>query len=81
MCRSDPDFLERITINSIRHHLTSYDTHLEQVVGQIGARQAGKMIRRRIYDEIAKAYPEYAEECQRQMQARYGASPEVEKGL
>ncbi len=79
--RSDPDFLERLTVNYIRHHLTSYDTHLEQVAGQIGVRQAGKVIRRCIYDEIAKAYPEYAEECQRQMQARSGESPEVEKGL
>jgi len=79
--RSDPDFLERITVNYIRHHLTAYDTHLEQVAGQIGVRQAGKVIRRRIYDEIAKEYPEYAEECQRQMQARYGESPEVEKDL
>lgn len=79
--RSEPDFLERITVNYIRHHLTSYDTYLEQVVGQVGVRQAGKVIRRRIYDEIAKAYPEYAEECQRQMQARYGESPEGEKGL
>jgi hypothetical protein len=35
---------------------------------------------RRIYDEITQAYPEYAEECQRQMQARYGESTEVEKG-
>lgn len=79
--RSDPDFLERITVNYIRHHLTSYDSHLEQVVGQIGVHQAGKVIRRRIYDEIAKEYPEYAAECQRQMQARSGESPEVEKGL
>jgi hypothetical protein len=31
--RSDPDFLERITFNYIRHHLTSYDTLLEQVAG------------------------------------------------
>lgn len=76
---SDPDFLLRITVNYMRHHLTSYDTHLEQVAGQIGVRQAGKVIRHRIYDEIAKAYPEYAEECQRQLQARYGASPEKQE--
>jgi hypothetical protein len=71
----------RITVNYLRHHLTAYDTHLEQVAGQIGVRQAGNVIRRRMYDEVAKAYPELAEECQRQMQARYGESPEVEKDL
>ncbi|HZU01314.1 MAG TPA: hypothetical protein VFA10_16715 [Ktedonobacteraceae bacterium] len=67
---SDPDFLERITVNYIRHHLTSYDAHLEQLAGQIGVHQAGQVIRRRIYNEIAKEYPEYAVECQRQMQVR-----------
>lgn len=46
--QSDPAFLERITVNYIRHHLTSYDTHLEQVAGQVGVLQAGKVIRRRI---------------------------------
>ncbi|MBV9689891.1 MAG: hypothetical protein JO202_09290 [Ktedonobacteraceae bacterium] len=76
---SDPTFLDRITVNYIRHHLTSYDTHLEQLVGQIGVRQAGKVIRRRIYDAIAKAYPEYAQECERQMQARYGALSEQQE--
>ena len=48
-------------------------------IGQIGVRQAGKVIRRRIYDAIANAYPEYAAECQRQMQARYGALSEQQE--
>jgi predicted site-specific integrase-resolvase len=30
------------------------------LLSQIGVRQAGKVLRRRIYDAIAKAYPEYA---------------------
>ncbi len=77
--QSDPAFLERITVNYIRHHLTSYDTHLEQVAGQSGVRQAGKLIRRRMYDEIARAYPGYAGECQRQMQARYGEAAEKQE--
>lgn len=77
---SDPAFLDRITVNYIRHHLTSYDTHLEQLVGQIGVRQAGKVIRLRIYDAIAKAYPASAGECERQMQARYGAVAEQQEG-
>ena len=56
--QSDPAFLERITVNYIRHQLTSYDTHLEQAAGQIGVHQAGKVIRRRIYDAIARGeYP------------------------
>src|SRR5206468_3015979 len=38
--KSDPAFLERITVNFIRHHLTEYDGHLEEVAGKIGVNQA-----------------------------------------
>jgi len=69
---SDPAFLGRITVNYIRHHLTEYDVHLEEVAGQVGVSEAMATIRRRVYAEIAANYPEYAEECQRQIQFRYG---------
>lgn len=69
---SDPAFLERITVNYIRHHLTEYDDHLEELAGRIGVHEATKTIRRRIYAEIASVYPEYAEECKRQLQYRHG---------
>ncbi len=68
--QSDPAFLERITVNYIRHHLTAYDTHLEEVAGRIGVSQAIATIRRRVYAAIEATHPEYAEECQRQPQFR-----------
>lgn len=68
--QSNPAFLSRITVNYIRHHLTAYDTHLEEVAGRIGVSQAIATIRRRVYAEICATYPEYAEECQRQIQFR-----------
>jgi putative resolvase len=68
--QSDPLFLERITVNAIRHHLTEYETHLEEVAGQGGVSVAGRVIRRRVSAQIAAHYPEYAEECRRQIQAR-----------
>ena len=67
---SDPIFLDRITVNYIRHELTEYDQHLEQVAGKTGVSLAIATIRRRIYDEIARVYPEFAEECERQVQSR-----------
>lgn len=70
--QSDPAFLERITVNYIRHNLTEYDTHLEEVAGQVGVSEAGRVIRRRVYAQIAACYSEYAEECMRQMDARHG---------
>jgi hypothetical protein len=68
--QSDPAFLSRITVNYVRHHLTAYDTHLEEVAGRIGVSQAIATIRRRVYAEICATYPEHAEECQRQIQFR-----------
>jgi hypothetical protein len=59
-----------ITVNSIRHHLSAYDTHLEEVAGRIGVSQAEASIRLRVYAEISATSPEYAEECQRQIPFR-----------
>jgi hypothetical protein len=64
--------LERITVNYIRHNLTEYETHLKKVAGQ-----AGRVVRRRVYDEIAAQYPEYAEECKRQMRDRSGEAQDA----
>ena len=76
---SDPIFLDRITVNYIRHELTAYDHHLESLAGKTGVSLAIATIRRRIYDEIARVYPEFAEECERQIQFRYGESHLDEK--
>ncbi len=64
---SDSRFLERITVNYIRHNLTSYDSKLFAQRGRIGGDQAVPIIRRRVFEEIACAYPHLSEECDRQM--------------
>ena len=68
--QSDPAFLSRITVNYIRHSLTAYNKYLQEVAGRIGVSQAIGTIRRRVYAAICATYPEYAEECQRQIQFR-----------
>jgi hypothetical protein len=68
--QSEPAFLSRITVNYIRHSLTAYDKHLQEVAGRIGVSQAEALIRRRIYAAISATYPEYLKECQRQIQFR-----------
>lgn len=73
--KSDPAFLSRITVNYIRHYLTTYDRHLQEVAGRIGVSLAIATIRRRIYAAICATYPEYAEECQRQIQFRLLEGP------
>ena len=70
---SSPVFLERITVNYVRHRLTSYDRNLERVAGQIGVAQAVTAIRKRIYAAIAETYPHLALECERQLARRLGS--------
>jgi hypothetical protein len=56
-------------VNYLRHHLNAYDEHLEEVAGRVRVREAGAVIRRRIYVAFKATYPEYAQECQRQIQS------------
>ncbi len=59
-------------MNYIRHNLMEYDTHLEGLAGQVGVSEVGGSHSSPVYDETAAWYPEYAEECKRQMRARHG---------
>lgn len=74
---SDELFLERITVNYIRHNLTGYDAKLFAQKGKIGGGEAVQIIRRRVFEEIAFAYPHLADECDRQM-IRRGLKSESE---
>lgn len=66
----DPAFLERITVNFIRHELSEYDVSLWEVAGKTGIARAVAEIRRRVYSAIAQAYPSLSAECERQIAAR-----------
>jgi hypothetical protein len=63
-------FLERISVNYVRHHLTAYDGRMEGAAGRIGAGDARDLIREKVYEAIAKVYPELARECRRQLETR-----------
>lgn len=66
----DPAFLERITVNFIRHELSEYDVALWEAAGKTGIARAVAEIRRRVYSAIAQAYPALSAECERQIEAR-----------
>lgn len=75
--QSDQGQIDRAIVNYIRHQLTRYDALLyylsreaEELKGTAVGAIAFRTVRRRIFEEIAKVYPEYAEECKRQMEAR-----------
>lgn len=67
---SDDAFLTRIQVNYLRHTLSRYDRHLEDVAGKTGVAEAVCRIREKVYAAIAEAYPEFADECHRQLAAR-----------
>ena len=64
------EFLERITVNFIRHNLTAYDRALEEVAGRVGIASAVQAIRAKIYSAIGESDPALADECSRQLMRR-----------
>jgi len=65
-----PEFLDRITVNHLRHELSSYEAELAALFGKTGRAEATAVIRKRVYRAIADAYPELAAECGRQLTRR-----------
>lgn len=63
---SDQSFLNRISVNFLRHELTRYEACLDQVFGKCGAVKAYPQIKAKVLDAIATAYPSLATECERQ---------------
>lgn len=64
---SDPNFLDRITVNYLRHQLSDYGNRLVQLLGPTGKDEAYKALRDKILLAIAERYPELATECRRQV--------------
>lgn len=65
-----PAILERWCVNYLRHRDTPYDAALEGLYGKVGKHEAARLLRRRVYAEIAKAYPWLEHECWRQRSMR-----------
>lgn len=63
---SDPEFLDRITVNYLRHQGTTYDSLLNKLKGLVGKSQAYVLVHNRTLDAIAEAYPDLEEECENQ---------------
>lgn len=75
---SDPAFLDRITVNYIRHCLTNYEAALYARFGKVGVDDAADMIRSMINSAIARTYPYLARECKRQKARRQAERQERE---
>jgi hypothetical protein len=51
---SDPNFLNRLCVNFIRHELTEYHQHLAKIQSRVGTADAYVTIKRRILVAIAE---------------------------
>jgi len=67
---SDAAFARRISVNYVRHQLTTYDTALDETAEKVGATAARERIRQRVYGSITQCYPYLQKECERQMKHR-----------
>ena len=67
---SDRAFLARITVNYLRHEVSCYEQELGKVFGKVGVREAYGEINAKVYQAISAAYPKFAAECTRQLQAK-----------
>lgn len=66
---SDPHFLERITVNYLRHVCSHYDAtrdFLRGIADPATRNQAGAIIKGRQLADIARKYPVLADEARRQ---------------
>ncbi|MFJ9823940.1 hypothetical protein ACIRSU_06135 [Streptomyces sp. NPDC101160] len=55
----------RWQVGYLRHALSRYDTLLDDLYGDTGRAEAERLLRRRVYEAIAAAYPHLAHECRR----------------
>jgi hypothetical protein len=60
---SDLEFLDRITVNYLRHCCTKYESHLRRIAGKTGAKDGYTTMKKKVLDSIASAFPDLAEEC------------------
>lgn len=68
---ADEETVERWMVNYIRHRLTQYDGTLENYDGKTGKDEAYSMYAVAVLEKISEVYPELADECQRQVTAKY----------
>jgi len=53
----DPEFLNRITINFLRHGCSGYERFINSVAGKTGAPEARALLREKINKKILEQYP------------------------
>lgn len=69
---ADISFLNRISVNFLRHELTSYEEELYNIFGKVGIREAHESLFKKIMSAISESYPSLNTECEKQKEVRFG---------
>jgi len=67
----DQSKLEKLTVNYIRHQLTSYDQCLGLIFSKVGKKEGYRLLIERIYNCISESYPELTRECTLQFRRKF----------
>ncbi|CAM5552814.1 hypothetical protein STANM309S_03907 [Streptomyces tanashiensis] len=57
----------RWQVSYLRHALSRYEALLDGLYGESGRGEAERLLRQRLYEAIAAAYPALARECRRRI--------------
>ena len=63
----DESTMNRWVVNYIRHELTTYDYELYTIAGKVGVHDGYIKYKKAVLYKIAELYPNYSDECERQM--------------
>ena len=67
----DQSKLEKLTVNYIRHQLTSYDQCLGLIFSKVGKKEGYRLLKERIYKCISESYPDLTRECALQLRRKF----------
>lgn len=67
---ADELFLNRITVNYLRHELTGYEVYLASMYGCVGKKNGIDLVRKKVYEKISDTYPFLKTECEDQLKKR-----------
>lgn len=63
--QSPEEFLNRITVNYLRHCCTEYENILDSLYNQVGKQEAAIKLKTKILQAIAKKYPNLQKACEK----------------
>jgi len=67
---SGEEFLNRITVNYLRHRCSPYERKLTEIAGKVGTKEAYILLNQSIFKKIAERYPTLEAECDRQLEEK-----------